>query len=218
MMVATAHNVHFCIANPRTAREAVFSLFRLNGIEIEKEKHLIYEYNTFSIEHARELKYFVSAKNSDTGIVYICIFVEHILVPAQSVLLKTLEELDPNIWVCFVVPFEHLLIPALRSRVLIHHLAKTSTPTPIDVALFFKSNSAKRLVVLDAFLKKYKDSPDEDLHREVRNFLDAYEEYVYGVDDIAKTRSILEALYFVKEYAPEKSSSPKQLLEYLALH
>lgn len=217
-MITTAHNVHFCIANPRTSREAVFSLFRVGGVEIEKQKHLIYEYNTFSVEHARDLKYYVSEKNSHNAMMYIFIFTEHILIPAQAVLLKTLEELDSEVCLCFVVPFEHLLLPALRSRVLIHYLTKTSTPTPIDVALFFKSNSVKRLATLDAFIKKYKDSPDEDLHREVRNFLDAYEEYVYVLNDFTNTRSTLEALYFVKEYAPDKSSSPKQLIEYLALH
>lgn len=217
-MMSLAHNVHICIGNPQTSREAVFDLFHSWGFSLGDSQHIIQQYDTFSIEHARDLKHFVSVKNPHDGISCVCIFTDHILLPAQSVLLKTFEELDSNICLCFVIPFEHVLLPALRSRVFMHYLKKTKTSSPIDVELFYLSGASKRLLLLDSFFKKHKDSSAEEVQRETRNFLDAYEEYVYGLGDIYKLRHVFESLYFVKEYAPDKSSSPKQLLEYVALH
>jgi hypothetical protein len=87
------------------------------------------------------------------------------------------------------------------------------------VKIFERVNIAKRLHLVDEYLKKIKN--DEDLHetarRDALSFLHAYESHLYSLGDVSKRQKEYSAIFFAKEYMTDSGSSVKQLLEYVAL-
>lgn len=216
-MTILSHHAHIFIGDPKHSKQKVFDFFEHEGIDLSAEKYFLQETNVFTIEDARELKRFVSEKTGEENRVYVLIFTENFSHPAQHALLKTLEEPNKKICICFVAPREHTLLATLKSRVHTHYLQKSEIPSPIDVGIFLKSNKAKRLTLVDNFLKKIKEEDDENLRREAGLFLDAYESALHKTKKLAEFQKQFDAIFFAKEYIHDQGSSAKQLLEYVAL-
>jgi len=217
-MTFLSHHAHIFIGDPKTSKEVVFEYFKKEGVDFELESNqYIQETNVFTIEDARNLKRFVSEKSLDGGRMFVIIFTENFSHPAQHALLKTLEEPGNGVFVVFVTPREHTLLATLKSRALLHYLEVQKIPSPISVSIFQKANPAKKLQLVDEYLKKVKNDDTQDIKREVTHFLNAYEELLHEEGGVKKNISQFDAIFFAKEYLHDQGSSVKQLLEYLAL-
>lgn len=174
---------------------------------------------TFTIDNARELKQLVSQKSQTHSKLVILLKIAHFSHPAQHALLKTLEDPYEGVTVIFITPHEHLLLPTLKSRVVVHYLSPSEIVSPIDVKIFQRANVAKRLKMIDEYVKKIKDdnSFHETSRRDAMSFLNAYEAYLHTQGDISQKQKHYDAIFFAKDYLNDQGSSVKQLLEYVAL-
>lgn len=217
-MTILSHHAHIFIGDPKTSKDVVFEYFEKEGVNFETETNqYIQETNVFTIEDARNLKRFVSEKSNDGGRTFVLIFTENFSHPAQHALLKTLEEPGEGIHIVFVTPREHTLLPTLKSRVLVHYLESHDLPSPINVSIFQKAKPAKKVALIDEYLKKVKGDDSGDIKREITNFLNAYESLLHKNSKLESQVKTFDAIFFAKEYLHDQGSSVKQLLEYVAL-
>lgn len=214
------HHVHVFIGSPNeTNRETILGYLDESKLGKLDSDFSLYSTETYTIDDARNLKQIVSERPQENKYMVVLIETTHFSHQAQHALLKTLEEPHGKIVIIFVTPHEHLLLPTLKSRVLIHYLASSDLVSPIDVKIFEKGNVAKRLKLVDEYLQKIKQ--DEDAHETSRkdalSFLHAYESHIYSCGELSKHKKKFDAIFFAKEYITDQGSSVKQLLEYVAL-
>lgn len=214
------HHAHIFIGEVNNHNNTiVLDYLTESGLGGEQTNLYPFSMELFTIDHARELKQLVSEKSQDGKQIVVLIQTSQFSHPAQHALLKTLEEPHKGVTIIFITPREHLLLPTLKSRVLIHYMTPSELVTPIDVKLFEKGNVAKRLKLVDEYLQKIKD--DESLHESSRRdalaFLQAYESHLYNLGTIETRKKEYDAIFFAKEYLSDQGSSVKQLLEYVAL-
>ena len=219
-MNISSHHAHVFIGEVSAHNsEIVLSYVKESKLQIDIVKLYKFSMELFTIDHARELKQLVSEKSEEGKQTVVFIQTSQFSHQAQHALLKTLEEPHTGVFIIFLTPREHLLLPTLKSRVLIHYLALSELVSPIDVKLFEKGNIAKRLKMVDDYLQKIKD--DENLHetsrRDALSFLNACEGYLYTLGETSQRKKEYDAIFFAKEYMSDQGSSVKQLLEYLAL-
>jgi DNA polymerase III delta prime subunit len=219
-MTLQHHHAHIFIGTPNEhSRSTVLEYLETSGLGQNASDFHIQTMETFTIDHARDLKQLVSQKSQSHSKLVVVIETGHFSHPAQHALLKTLEEPQTGVTIIFITPHEHLLLPTLKSRVVVHFLAKSEIVSPIDVKIFERVNVAKRLHMVDEYLKKTKD--DEGLHetarRDALSFLHAYESHLYSLGNVSKRQKEYGAIFFAKEYMTDSGSSVKQLLEYVAL-
>ena len=202
-----------------TNRETVLEYLETSEIGQSTSDFSLHSVETFTIDDVRNLKHIVSEKAQENKHMVVLIETTHFSHPAQHALLKTLEEPNQGVTIIFITPHEHLLLPTLKSRVVLHYLSVSEIISPIDVKIFARVNVAKRLKMVDEFLQKIKD--DESLHetsrRDALAFLHAYEAHLYQESSLEKSHKEFEAIFFAKEYITDQGSSVKQLLESLAL-
>jgi len=219
-MNISSHHAHVFIGEVSSHNSEIVLLY-LKESKLQADTANLHQFSMelFTIDHARELKQLVSEKSEEGKQTVVFIQTSQFSHPAQHALLKTLEEPHVGIFIMFLTPREHLLLPTLKSRVLIHYLAPSELVSPIDVKLFEKGNITKRLKMVDDYLQKIKD--DENLHetsrRDALSFLHAYEAYLHTLGETSQRKKEYDAIFFAKEYMSDQGSSVKQLLEYVAL-
>lgn len=219
-MTLQNHHAHIFIGEPNEhSRSVVLGYLETAELGREESDFHIQTMETFTIDDARALKQLVSQKSQSHLKLVVLIETAHFSHQAQHALLKTLEEPHVGVTIIFITPHEHLLLPTLKSRVVVHYLAKSEIISPIDVKIFERVSVGKRLQMVDEYLKKIKD--DENLHetsrRDALSFLHAYESHLYSTGELSKRHKEYEAIFFAKEYLSDQGSSVKQLLEYVAL-
>lgn len=176
-------------------------------------------YATFNIEDARELKSFHDTRPIGvTGKKIFSIYMNAVTNEAQNALLKLLEEPSDYAHFFIIIPSAHLLLPTVKSRLL---LLDTDVDIEInddlvtEVEKFMKMAAGKKL----EYIKKLVD----DIYKEKKTrqdaiaFLDAIESQVYERKNLNKDKNILESISLVRRYIYDRAPSVKMLLEYLAL-
>lgn len=219
-MTLRGHHAHVCIGEANDySKDIVLSYLRDENHTPHNTEFRVYQKELFTVDDARDLKQIVSQKPSDGKQIVILIVTTNFSREAQNALLKTLEDPFPGVMVIFITPKEHTLLPTLRSRVLLHYLTQAELVSPIDINLFKKGTTGRRLKLVDEYLQKIKD--DEALHETSRKdalaFLNAYEALLYTSGTVKEYKKEFEAILYAKDYLQDSGSSVKQLLEYVAL-
>ena len=138
---------------------------------------------------------------------------------AQNALLKTFEEPTPDTHFFIILPRAEMLLPTLRSRVLVTSLSTSSTDeSKIFAGKFITASLEDRFAMIKKLTEKKSGEPiDREL---VRRVLDTLERTLYtqrvGKTDETTSR-IFRELFQAKTYLADRGSSPKMLLEHLAI-
>lgn len=189
------------------------------GIETKGNPDLsVAFYESFGVDEARKLK---DAQNRAAfGVKKIFIIGAESFTPeAQNTLLKTFEEPTEGTHFFIIIPRIEMLLPTLRSRVLIvsgsarvDDEAKTLAEKFIDAPLEDRFAMAKKLAD-----KKDRETADRELFRRI---LDHIERILYsrmaGIHTEA-TSNIFREIFQAKTYLADRGSSPKMLLEHIAI-
>lgn len=134
---------------------------------------------------------------------------------AQNALLKTFEEPTAGTHFFIILPRAEILLPTLRSRVLVVETDASGTDDDsIELAKkFLDSNLENRF----SMIKKLVEKKDRELFRRM---LDQVEKMLYerraGKMDELTSRTISE-IYQAKMYLATRGSSPKMILEHVAM-
>lgn len=192
----------------------------------------ILEYQSLGIDESREL----SLQQSRSGFsapatktidgfsrkIFI-ISAESFTHEAQNALLKTFEEPTPHTHFFVIIPRLHILIPTLKSRVVLVNGRAPSSPKDEagDIAGRFLDSSS--LAERFASIKKITEvKKDEVVDREkIRRILDHLERMLYtrfaGGKMGVEQNNIFHEIYQTKTYLTDRGSSSKMLLDHLAI-
>lgn len=129
---------------------------------------------------------------------------------AQNALLKVFEEPTEGAHFFLIIPSAGILLPTLRSR-----LAIISEATDAyDVSDFLKLSLAKKIAFVDELAAEISD--ETKTKQDAISFLNGLEIQLATSPLGAKSRGI-RAVLKAQEYMHDRSSSVKQLLEYVAM-
>ncbi len=173
------------------------------------------KFSMFGIEEGRLVSNLQSKKSFNNRKIFV-IGVESFSLEAQNALLKMFEEPTGNTHFFIIAPSAEILLPTLRSRMLIvplsdysdreDHLLKTGEA-------FFKANSKQRSLIIENIVE------DKDKTRAI-SLLDSIE--VYGRDIFLKKHQVrlngstLLDIINLKKYLRSRSPSVKIILEHIS--
>ncbi len=160
-------------------------------------------FESLGINEVRELAFISLQKPVERQLLYIIVQASGITPEAQHALLKQTEEPGETTRYIFVLPSRIPLLTTLRSRCAVVSLSESSRE--VGDAAHTVSHD------LRAILKITKDKDDAAM--EVR--LGLAEVFVHS--DVKNSGSLSKALLLARSYIEARGSSPKMLLEHLAL-
>ncbi len=172
------------------------------------------KFETLGIDDSRRIKEVHASKpfskNSKKIFVIECSSITH---EAQNSLLKIFEEPNEDTHFFLLIPSATNLLPTLRSRLYIIEGEKQESDVN-EVQAFLKLSLKDKITFVDDLAKRISD--EKATKAEAIEFLNNLEKVIYekGIEKNQKTlRSILKA----RDYMNDRSSSVKQLLEFVAL-
>lgn len=183
-------------------------------------------YESFGVEEARELKGAQARAPFGERNIFI-IGVESFTQEAQNTLLKTFEEPTVGTHFFIIIPRAEMLLPTLLSRVLVvsgksgtEDEAKVLAEKFVDASLEYRFVIAKKMAD-----KKDRETADRELFRRM---LDHIERIMYSrtacesADSrlgrrTVSTSNIFREIFQAKTYLADRGSSPKMLLEHIAI-
>ena len=229
--VDLSHHAYCLIGAGERRHELVKSLNHAHDIEIKGNPDL-YErkYTVFTIADARELKQQAESKPiTSAGRKIFILEMSGITVEAQNALLKLLEEPADRTHFFIIIPSAHLLLPTIKSRILLIDGGGESDfgRAAIDAGDKSKEDLSKLAQKLmsarmnDRFdiVKSFMDEITKEKRpkQDAVELLGLLEEMVYkrgmkgGVDPI-------ESVILARKYATDRAPSMKMLLEYVSMN
>lgn len=192
----------------------------------------ILEYQSLGINESRDLSLRQSragfgglgaGKESHPSRKIFIVSAESFTHEAQNALLKTFEEPTLHTHFFIIVPSLHIILPTLISRVVLVRRGNLSSnkDDALDFAEKFLNTSS--LAERFASIKKLTETrKDEIVDREkIRRILDHLERILYtrfaGEKKGGEQSNIFREIYQTKTYLADRGSSPKMLLEHLAM-
>jgi|SRR3989344_4081161 len=132
---------------------------------------------------------------------------------AQNSLLKIFEEPHEHTHFFLIMPTPSILLPTLRSRLMIIENREVGEVSK-EVEDFLKLSKKEKVDYVDEIAKNISD--EKMTKAEAQEFLSGLEMAIYkkGVEE---NKEALKAILKAKDYMNDRSSSVKQLLEYIAL-
>ncbi|HBB43841.1 MAG: polymerase III subunit gamma and tau protein [Parcubacteria group bacterium GW2011_GWA1_44_13] len=215
------HHAHVIVGAYDTVSPALVSaLARHLNIETKGNPDLMERfYETLGIDEARELKDAQTRAGFDGARKIFVIGAESFTHQAQNALLKTFEEPTAGTHFFIILPRAEMLLPTLRSRVLVVSGNIANTDDSKELAeKFLDATLEGRFVIAKKMAEK---KAGETVDREqFRGMLDHIERILYtrtaGKRDDA-TANIFREIFQAKTYLSNPGSSPKMLLEHIAL-
>ncbi len=173
------------------------------------------DYENLLIDHVREIKDFESeAMNINSKKRFIILKTLAFSYPAQNALLKAFEEPRPGVTFFLLMPDATKLFPTLRSR-LMATIGEFAAEDELkkDAKKFLAGSIKERL----DFIKKFTDMESKPLLKDksLRFLGELEKEISRGV--VMPEKKKVEDIYLAKKYIGDQGSSPKILLEHLAV-
>lgn len=169
-------------------------------------------YDSFGVDEARALKEAQVQSSFGGGRRVFVVGVDSFTREAQNALLKTFEEPTPHTHFFIVIPRLLSIIPTLKSRVVVVPTREHAYEDDTNIlAQKFVDGSLKDRFAL---AKKIGEAHDREMARRV---LDHIERILYTRMAGKHDQGIFHELFRSKTYLADRGSSPKMLLEHLAI-
>ncbi len=194
------------------------------GIVVKGNPDLsVIEYQSFGIDESRELSsrqsragFGDSGKGGPSKKIFI-ISAQSFTREAQNALLKTFEEPTEGTHFFIIIPRLDAILPTLKSRVVFvgHRMSDKKDEIKVVAEKFLDSNLEQRFAMIKKLTEVKKG---ETVDREkIRNILDYIERILYTRMAGLPAGDIFREIYQTKTYLADRGSSPKMLLEHLAI-
>ena len=169
------------------------------------------KFETFTIDDSRALKELHSSKSfsADSKRIFVIEFF-NITPEAQNALLKIFEEPHENTHFFLIAPSAHILLPTLRSR-LFHVDGEIVEIDTAEAKKFLKLSAKDKVAWVDSLAEEVSD--EKATKADVHKFFTELEVELHAKGEYEKLKAVLKA----RDYLGDRSSSVKQLLEWVAL-
>lgn len=188
------------------------------GISYTQNPDFYYEkFETLGIDESRKIKENHLSKSFKEGNKRIFIIeASGITHEAQNALLKIFEEPHEDSHFFIIMPNAQVLLPTLRSRLLIIQKTEENEETQAikDAEMFLKLLKKEKIDFVDDLAKRISD--EEANKSDAIEFLSALEFVLYKKENLKNVQG-LKAILKAKDYLNDRSPSIKQLLEFVAL-
>lgn len=175
------------------------------------------KFETLGIDESRKIKENHLSKSFKEGNKRIFIIeASGITHEAQNSLLKIFEEPHEDSHFFIIMPNAQVLLPTLRSRLLIIQKTEGGEETQAikDAENFLKLSKKEKIDFVDDLAKRISD--EEANKSDAIEFLSALEFVLYKKENLKNVQG-LKAILKAKDYLNDRSPSMKQLLEFVAL-
>lgn len=200
----------YFIEGGENARMALLSHLAHIGIETVGNPDVeVRTYDQFGIEESRELRERSARKPLREKRNHFVLTCNAITTEAQNALLKTFEDPIGNPVFFLIGSRADMLLPTLRSRMILITGDRATLAGAIDVPAFVRATPAERIAMLEPLVA----SRDQTA---LSSFLDALESTLGGAS-AARDREGLDAVYRARRYLKDKGALVKILFEQLAL-
>ena len=178
------------------------------------------KFETLTIDDSRRIKDVALAKKFSVDLPRIFLLELYAIThEAQNALLKLFEEPEEGNHFFLIVPSFDILLPTLRSRLLLQDMDAAATTAGKDggIEAFLTSSLKEKIAFVDALAADISD--EKKLKHEALTFLNNLEKTLYVA--YAKNRSehaaVFKAIARARTYMNDRAPSVKMLLEYVAL-
>ncbi len=173
------------------------------------------KYELIGIDESRLIKESHNSKSFEEGKKKIYIIeADSITNEAQNSLLKIFEEPHTDVHFFIILPQIESILPTLRSRLNI--LGKVESDFDFsDINKFIKLSKKEKIDFVDNMAKEISD--DNLSKKDAIEFLNKLEAFMYK-KGVQENSNLLNKIIKAKDYIKDKSSSIKQLLEYVVLN
>lgn len=196
-------------------KSLVQSLDDLGYVTAGNSDFFVKDYESILIDHVREIKDFESeAMNINSKKKFIILKAITFSYPAQNALLKVFEEPRPGVTFFLLMPDATKLFPTLRSRLqgMVGEFA-AEDELKKDAKKFMSGSIKERL----DFIKKFTDMESKVMLKDKSlRFLSELEQEISRGVTLPEKKKV-EDIYLAKKYIGDQGSSPKILLEHLAV-
>lgn len=203
---------HALIVLGNEATEAISLLENLLGVSFSHAAHedvVFRTYESLGIDEVRELGFLSLKKPVHGGLLRLIVVANTLTTEAQHALLKQTEEPSELTRYIFVLPARTPLLGTLRSRCAVVSLSKSN-----------EEDTGTAHTILEDLKNIIKIAKDKnDAAMEVRlGAIEALLHDALGTDDTKEHNAPLaHALLLARSYIESRGSSPKMLLEHVAL-
>lgn len=136
---------------------------------------------------------------------------------AQNALLKTFEEPTLGTHFFIVIPHSDAILPTLKSRMVFVKFGTHHTQDNLsEVAVKFLDASLEEKFIIIKKLTEVKKGEVVDREK-IRMILDHLERILYTRTAGTNSKNIFKVIYDTKKYLADRGSSPKMLLEHVAV-
>jgi DNA polymerase III delta prime subunit len=222
--------IHHAYAFEGEKVDIVPSLFKFLekdfGVEIKNNPDFSYqEFETFTIDDGRALQELHGRRAISAKKIFI-ISTRFVTTEAQNALLKIFEEPTENSHFFLIMPNTQVLIPTLRSRLVVVERSTLSDEVKEGdlqflVKKFLSASVAERLALIKNIIEEKDKGKAIDfvtaLEQAVAPQLKNAREKNGGKERLTKNAEVLSEILMVKKYLHDRSPSVKLLLEHLCL-
>ncbi|MDD5165624.1 MAG: hypothetical protein PHG25_03800 [Candidatus Pacebacteria bacterium] len=226
-----SHHAYGIVGTVETRDELISTLEKTHKISAQGNPDFyIRNYEVLTIDDAREVKSLHSSRpltdegsikgNNGAGKKIFVLTMNGITIEAQNALLKLLEEPAEYVRFFLIIPSAHLLLPTVKSRLLLIQESNSSKVTGADLIkeakAFIEANQAKRLEVVKALTDAI--SKENKTKQDAIDFVNAVQEVVYKEKGAKEGKLALGAIEVARNYLNDRAPSIKMLLEFVALN
>ncbi|MEK7463565.1 MAG: hypothetical protein AAB610_00370 [Patescibacteria group bacterium] len=207
-----AYFIHSFKDSAQKLKEHLLNTFHIHHTQNPDFFHEKFE--TLGIDESRKIKEMHLSKSFVEGNKKIFIIeASGMTHEAQNSLLKIFEEPHEHSHFFLMMPSADVLLPTLRSRLLILDKQENEGSSP-EVEKFLKLSKKDKVAFVDDLAKRISD--EEATKSDALTFLANLESALHA-KGIEKNSNALKAILKARDYMNDRSPSVKQLLEYVAL-
>lgn len=207
------HHAYAFIGDRVRILESLFSFIE-NDLSFRRESNPDFwmkEIDTFGIDDARELSELHLKKPFGDGKKIFVLAVGSLTLEAQNALLKLFEEPHAGNHFFLIIPEEGILIPTLRSRMMLISSQSEKTSSLKVGKEFLKSTLPDRLSIIKGIAEEKDKTAAKALICSLQTVLHSTKEA-----DLARNAGILTDLLKAESYLSDRSPSVKMILEHIA--
>lgn len=205
-MLKNLDNLHhaYLVVGDEDFESYLRGFFEEEGVKLlGSPDFFVYKEEVFGIDEARELSLSAARKAFISKKVFL-IAPAKITPEAQNALLKTFEDPYPDTHFFLVVADPELILPTLRSRMMMWRRVEISDKESKEAAKFLNLSLKERLNFAKNFAEKEKN---------ISVFLDELLEFVRG----NTSKEALKQVYEMRKLSDVRAASSRLILEHLSL-
>jgi DNA polymerase III delta prime subunit len=173
------------------------------------------QYDTFGIGDSREMGEFQIRKAVAGEKKVIVIIANKMTSEAQNSLLKTFEEPAPNTHFFLILPSSEILLPTLKSRLVIQKLVRSDLTS--SGGIFLKASKKERLEIAKEMAEKKDRQGAIELLNQLEQIIYENMKGNNGGKGSKGDTVILETINKFRSYLNDRAPNLKMILEHLAL-